>query len=583
MRPAVTIRPLAALTAVLAGAGALLATAVPAHADAAPLPAHVVAPYFETYQPDDISDLAAASGNKYLTLAFLQTEKKGSCTPYWDGDTSLPAGQAAFGGEIADLQGRGGNAIPSFGGYAADNGGTELADSCTDVNAIAAAFEKVVTTYNVPRIDLDVEDNSLTNTAGIDRRNQAIKKAQDWAAANGRSVQFSYTLPTTTSGLAAGGLKVLKSAKTAGARIDVVNLMTFDYYDNATHHMADDTKTATAGLASQLATLHPEMTTAQIWASIGVTEMPGIDDFGAAETFTTADAAAVDSWAKTQGINTLSFWALQRDNGGCPGTGGSDTCSGIAQDTWAFSHAFADFSGPGTPVPDDFGVVVAPGAASVAPGGSTSATVSTSVVSGAAQQVALKVTGAPTGVTATLSPASVKAGATSALSVTTTSATAPGTYPLTITGTAGSTAHTATLTLTVTGTGGGGGGAVVNGGLETGSLAPWTCAAGSGITTTTAHTGTHALESVPSSSVTGQCEQTLTLLPKTKYTLSGWVQGSYAYLGVSGGATASGWASSGTWTKVSVPFTTGTSGTVTVYLHGWYGQGAVHGDDLTVG
>ncbi|MET7939733.1 chitinase [Streptomyces sp. NPDC005302] len=582
MRPAVTTRPLAALTALLAGAGALLATAAPAHADAAPLPAHVVAPYFETYQPDDPSDLAAASGNRYLTLAFLQTEKKGSCTPYWDGDTSLPVGQAAFGSDITDLQARGGNAIPSFGGYAADNGGTELADSCTDVDAIAAAFEKVISTYNVPRIDLDVEDNSLTNTAGIDRRNQAIKKVQDWAAANGRAVQFSYTLPTTTSGLAASGLKVLKSAKTAGARIDVVNLMTFDYYDNATHHMADDTKTATAGLASQLATLHPELTPAQIWASIGVIEMPGIDDFGAAETFTTADAAAVDSWAKTQGINTLSFWALQRDNGGCPGTGGSDTCSGIAQDTWAFSHAFADFNGPGTPVSDDFGVAVAPGAASVAPGGSTSATVSTSVVSGSAQQVALKVTGAPTGVTATLSPASVTTGATSRLSVTTTSATAPGTYPLTISGTAGSTSHTATLTLTVTGAGGGDGGAVVNGGLETGSLAPWTCAAGSGITGTTAHTGTHALESVPTSSATGQCGQTLTLLPKTKYTLSGWVQGSYAYLGVSGGATASGWASSGTWTKVSVPFTTGTSGTVTVYLHGWYGQGAVHGDDLTV-
>ena len=62
---------------------------------------------------------------------------------------------------------------------------------------VTAQFENVVTTYNVTRIDLDVEDNSLTNSAGIDRRNKAIKLVEDWAAANGRTVQFSYTLPTS--------------------------------------------------------------------------------------------------------------------------------------------------------------------------------------------------------------------------------------------------------------------------------------------------------------------------------------------------------------------------------------------------
>ncbi|NEB06909.1 chitinase, partial [Streptomyces sp. SID13726] len=141
------------------------------------------------------------------------------CTPYWNGDTGQPVSASVFGADFAAIRSRGGDVIPSFGGYAADNGGTEIADSCTSVDAIAAAYEKVITTYEVSRLDTDIEDNSLTNKAGIDRRNQAIKKVQDWAAANGRPLQVSYTLPTTTSGLASSGLAVLKSARTAGAQV----------------------------------------------------------------------------------------------------------------------------------------------------------------------------------------------------------------------------------------------------------------------------------------------------------------------------------------------------------------------------
>ena len=77
---------------------------------------------------------------------------------------------------------------------------------------------------------------------------------------------------------------------------------------------------------------------------IGITEMPGIDDFGADETFTMVNANRVLSWAEHAGISTLSFWALQRDNGGCPGTKGAGTCSGITQPTWWFSHTFEPFT-----------------------------------------------------------------------------------------------------------------------------------------------------------------------------------------------------------------------------------------------
>jgi chitinase len=60
-----------------------------------------------------------------------------------------------------------------------------------------------------------------------------------------------------------------------------------------------------------------------------------------------SEAGPLLGWAKTktQKISTLSFWALLRDNGGCPGTKGAGTCSGIKQPTWYFSHQFEPFSG----------------------------------------------------------------------------------------------------------------------------------------------------------------------------------------------------------------------------------------------
>jgi chitinase len=123
---------------------------------------------------------------------------------------------------------------------------------------------------------------------------------------------------------------------------------------------------------------------------------------------------------------------------------------------------------------------------------------------------------------------------------------------------------------------------LVNGGFETGSLSPWVCQAGDTVVTAPVHSGSDAALISATNSQTGECDQTVTLSPNTSYTLSGWTQGNYAYIGVSGGATASTWTSSSGWAQQTVSFTTGSSGTVTVFVHGWYGQGNVYADDLSV-
>jgi aminopeptidase S len=133
----------------------------------------------------------------------------------------------------------------------------------------------------------------------------------------------------------------------------------------------------------------------------------------------------------------------------------------------------------GTPPGNDFSIGVSPTSGSTAPGGSLTATVSTTTTSGSAQTVNLSANGQPSGTTVSFNPSSVTSGGSSTMTVSVGSSTTPGTYPITITGTGTSATHTTQYTLTVTGTGGctSPGNKVSNGGFESGT-APWTVTAG---------------------------------------------------------------------------------------------------------
>ncbi len=62
--------------------------------------------------------------------------------------------------------------------------------------------------------------------------------------------------------------------------------------------------------------------------------VPGLDDYPKkTEKTTLAHAQQVYDYAQANGFDTLSIWAIQRDNGGCPGSTGSNSCSGIVQST----------------------------------------------------------------------------------------------------------------------------------------------------------------------------------------------------------------------------------------------------------
>ena len=325
-----------ALVAALACIGVTSAQAAPAPP---PFPAHVYAPYFETWTTDSLTTTAEQSGAHYFTLAFVETLSKSSCTLAWDGSRTDPVTNNHYVSDIASLRMMGGDVIPSFGGWSADQAGTEIADSCKDVNAIAHAYEDVITRYGVTRLDMDVEGRSLNRADGIDRRNKALAIVQAWAQQQGLPFQVSYTLPTSASGLEQSGVAILQNAVANGTHVDVVNIMAFDYYDRVTTDMGTAAINAANGTAAQLRSLG-------LSAQIGITLMPGLDDYPKkTEKTTLAHAQQVLDYAKANGVDTLSIWAIQRDNGACPGVTGSNSCSGIAQGTWDFTHMLQPFTG----------------------------------------------------------------------------------------------------------------------------------------------------------------------------------------------------------------------------------------------
>ena len=272
--------------ATVAGQAAAAAAATP--------PAHYAAPYLQIAS-GDAGDMAAdlsASGDKYYTLAFLIPQS--GCTPEWeDGGNAI----GAFTSQVNSLKAAGGTAIISFGG---ESGG-ELAQTCTSVSSLTAAYANVVNTYGVDRLDFDIEGATLSDTAANTRRNQALAALQ----AENPSVQVDYTLAVAPNGLPSAELGVLQSAQTYGVKVSVVNIMTMDFGNG--QNPLSDAESAAQAAASQLASLYG-ISTGQAYARMGLTPIAGQNDDN--EFFSQSNASTLESFAASNGVAELSFWEV---------------------------------------------------------------------------------------------------------------------------------------------------------------------------------------------------------------------------------------------------------------------------------
>ena len=290
------VRPTLAAATALSPALLLLAGAPSAHAAGNALPAQYAAPYLQV-DSSTVKDMAAdqsASGLKNYTLAFL-TSKSG-CTLQWeDGGDSV----GAYTSQINAVKSAGGNVIISFGGA----GSKELAETCTSVSSLTAAYQKVVSTYGVTRLDFDIEGGTLSNGNANTRRDQALAALQ---AAN-PSVQVDFTVAVDPDGMESDVTTLLKNAKSAGVNTSVVNLMTMDFGDGE-NALADAESGATAA-EKQFASIYGG-SAAQNWARMGLTPIAGRNDDD--ENFTQANASTLESFAAGKGVQELSFWEVDQ-------------------------------------------------------------------------------------------------------------------------------------------------------------------------------------------------------------------------------------------------------------------------------
>jgi hypothetical protein len=134
---------------------------------------------------------------------------------------------------------------------------------------------------------------------------------------------------------------------------------------------------------------------------------------------------------------------------------------------------------PAGTVTPDFTISASPSSVSVVQGNSGSSTISTAALNGFNSAISLSASGAPAGVTLSLSPTSIAAPGTgsSTLTMAVASTTAVGTYTITVTGTGGAITHSTTVSLTVTTTNPQQQ-LLVNPGFETGTATPWVATAG---------------------------------------------------------------------------------------------------------
>src|ERR1051325_111528 len=283
-----------------------------------PPSAKVFAPYVDMGLTVDwqLTNIQQQSGIKFFTLGFVVGN--GGCTPTRGGvgatvaNDTLPNGTTIL-SQVQGIRAAGGDVIISFGGAS----GTELAQGCTTVTSLQAAYQSVLNKYSANsstpvRLDFDIEGGATTDQASITRRNQALKGLK---SANPGLV-ISYTLPVLPTGLVASGVNILNSVKTDGLSLDVVNVMAMDYGS------ANDNG-GQMGLSAQQAAsnTHNQVVAAGFTASIGVTPMIGVNDTNT-EIFQLADAQSLLNFANANSyISRIAMWSVARDNGGCAGWG----------------------------------------------------------------------------------------------------------------------------------------------------------------------------------------------------------------------------------------------------------------------
>ena len=167
------------------------------------------APYFMPLDndPQNIDDIVANSGIRHFIFAFALATDQGECLPAWDGHKNQSViSDTKVLEMVKKVRSHGGDISISFGGY----NGVEMGHVCHSPEALAKAYQIVIDKYELTHVDFDIEGDDLGPSDEESRRFQAIKILKRNAAAAGRELYVTLTLPCTTVGLSDLGKAEIK-------------------------------------------------------------------------------------------------------------------------------------------------------------------------------------------------------------------------------------------------------------------------------------------------------------------------------------------------------------------------------------
>jgi chitinase len=316
-------------------------------------PGQVFAPYVDTtlWPTLDMAKVASEQGLRYFSLGFITATAANK--PAWGGFTTYEVDGQDFDlkmrAQISSIRALGGDVNVSFGGAA----NQEMAEVLTDKAALKAAYLQVINTYDLKRIDFDIEGGALANKTVIDRRSAVLSEIQADMLKAGKPLEIWLTLPVLPTGLTADGLYAVNSAFKAGVRLGGVNIMAMDYGDSAAPNpagkMGDYAIQAATSLQGQLKQIYAGYSDAKLWSMVGITPMIGMNDV-TTEVFDQQEAREVMAFAQQKAIGKLSFWSLNRDlqspKGVLPNV--DNFSSSILQTPYEFSGIFKPFTSSST-------------------------------------------------------------------------------------------------------------------------------------------------------------------------------------------------------------------------------------------
>ena len=268
----------------------------------------------------NLAKLYDATEMAYFNLGFIQPdsnkplEDDGTIRWGWGGYYSLSKNGSdtyQYQGITTSLKGlreKGGDYAISIGGQLGDAPWAVTQNQ----NALERFYEDVIETYDLKRMDLDIEESNQDHAQNVANA-KAIKAVQ-----NKTNIEITLTIPIMPSGWEQKQINIINAYLDAGVEITLINSMTMCYGTgvNANEDYGTASVRAITNSIDQMKNIYSNygimLTDAQAYAKTGATFSIGYES-NLYPVFTTSMAATIVEDAKKHGYGLVSMWSMGRD------------------------------------------------------------------------------------------------------------------------------------------------------------------------------------------------------------------------------------------------------------------------------